>query len=71
MLRTTSKKKINSIMDAQLRLHRQGILEQDTVSAEVLEDCQQAALAIGQRLEKELPDCTELIRKLDQYCEEL
>lgn len=71
MLRITTRKKLNTILDLQLQIHRKGILEQPHVMPEVLEDCQQAAISIGQRLEKELPERADLVEKLEQYCEEL
>ncbi len=71
MLRLTTKEKLISIISLQMQMHRRGIVEQETVSPEVLEECQQAALAVGCRLEKELPDRTDLVEKLEQYCEAL
>ena len=71
MLRTTTKNKLNSIWELLLKLHQKGIMEQPEILPEVLEECQQTALAVGQRLEKEIPERSDIVEKLEQYCEQL
>lgn len=71
MLRTKTKEKLNTILELQLQVHQKGIMQQNQILPETLADCQQTAIAVGERLEKELPDRTDLVEKLEQYCEEL
>ena len=70
-MREIIKQKLQSILTSLCELHTE-ILQRAVINVqENFQDCQQAAIIIGETIEPEAPDETEAVSLLEKYCEEL
>lgn len=65
MLRASMKKQITELLESMHQLHHNGI--QDDISFMV--DCQQAAITIGETLEKKIEEHEPIVAVLEHYCD--
>lgn len=71
MLRISTKKQIADIIPSLLTIHHKLRNQPADKVFSLLNDCQQAAIAIGECIERELPEDKEFIPRLERYCEQL
>ena len=69
MLRVDTKNKIINIVNNVMTLCKNGISKDDSVLISVLQDAQDAIIAVGERLEKEVENSAEIILMLESLCE--
>lgn len=69
-MREKIKTQLLEILSSIRELHRQ-CLEQDAQVFEIMQDCQQAAIAIGETLETVAPQNKDTVSLLEQYCEQI
>lgn len=71
-MRSRVKEKMLALLDSMLQSHRIILHTEDKGEIlELLEDCQQAAIVVGETIEKEASDHREIISLLEKYCAEL
>lgn len=72
MVRAYTKREIIDVLENLLVLHRKGLLNshKETVF-KVLEDCQEAAIAVGETIEHEFECPEDCVSILEEYCEAL
>lgn len=70
-MREIIKQKLQSILTSLCELHTEILQRVVNDVQENLQDCQQAAIIIGEIIEKEAPNEIEAISLLEKYCEEL
>lgn len=69
MLRIRTQKEIKGVLLSLLQIHHEGFSESKEQVLQNLSDCQQAAVAVGEQLERELTDSAEIVHILENYCE--
>lgn len=65
MLRAAMKKQITELLDSMCQQHHRGI--QDNIT--IMEECQQAAITIGETLEKKIEGNEPIVTVLEHYCD--
>lgn len=72
MLTADIKNRLLQILDSILQLHNESLLKSNaTMSLSILQDCQNAAVHIGETLEHDMDHTEPIIHLLEDYCEEL
>lgn len=66
MLRIKTKERLNQILELLLKIHAKS---PEAFTSELLLECQQAVIAVGENIERELPDRRDLVEPLEAYCE--
>ena len=72
MLRVETKKKLIQILEDAILLCEKALNKEDTVLISVLQEVQDALIVVGERLEKEVEDISQIsmtISKMEQLCE--
>ena len=71
-MRESKKKQLIEIINSMKELHMVFInMKEMEKRYNFLEECQQAAIAIGETVEKEIPDDNKIVPQLETYCEEI
>lgn len=68
-MRQKTKKQLLSILESMGEMHQQCAVCEPQEMTAMMQECQQAAIAIGETLEHVLPEEPELVSYLEQYCE--
>lgn len=68
-MRQKIKEQLFTILDSMLELHRQCLSCSADILNELMQDCQQAAIAVGETLEHTVPEEEEAVSQLEKYCE--
>ena len=72
MLRSGLKKELLQILEALQKLHHMGLVGQNYENTcSVLQDCQAAAIELGEKLEQNIEDNQTMVQILENYCESL
>lgn len=71
MFRSSIKRRIVELAETLLEMHKNIPGKANEEAMQLLIDCQGAAVAIGDTIDEVLPDRADLIKILEQYCEEV
>ncbi len=71
MLRIKEKQQLLDLLQMMQEMHGEFASLQGDALLEALQDCQQAAIVVGEKIEKKVEEDTKVVPLLEQYCEEL
>lgn len=70
-MRVSTKEQLIEILNSMQIIHKEIKNKVGEQRNGLLEDCQQAAIAVGEAIEKDMPDDKNIVPQLETYCEEV